>query len=91
MHTYKMGENEKIYLPDVTELVWVLGGVLFNGICPAAVIWWVSGSVMVNLTKGDRFLTASPFDVPKWQLENTMFFNDKSLSWIIIIIYFFFC
>lgn len=49
--------------------VCVLGGELFNGIWPAAVIWRVSGSVIVNLTKGDRFLTVSPFVVP----ENRIF------------------
>lgn len=46
-------------------VVWVVGGGLFSGIWPAAVIWWVSGSVIVNLTKGDRFLAVSPFVVPK--------------------------
>lgn len=40
---------------------WVVVGGLFNGICPAAVICWVSGSVIVNLTKGDLFLAVSPF------------------------------
>lgn len=51
-------------------LVGELGDVLFNGICPAAVICRVSGSVMVNLTKGGRFLAASPFTVPKKQLQS---------------------
>lgn len=51
-------------------LVWVLGDVLFNGFSPAAVICGVSGSVIVNLTKGGRSLTASPFTVPKKQLQS---------------------
>lgn len=49
----------------VRVFVWELVGGLFNGICPAAVICWVSGSVIVNLTKGDRVLRVSPTIVPK--------------------------
>lgn len=61
--------------------IWELGGGLFNGIWPVAVILWVSGSVIVNLTNGDRVLWVSPpFIVPEKNLifiPNRYFFFHK--------------
>lgn len=80
--------NKSIYifenLLDDGVFVWVLGGGLFSGIWPAAVIWWVSGSVIVNLTKGDRFLEVSPFVVPKNKIFLLLWYlkNSKSIIWV---------